>query len=447
MKELSEIIVTAEQMQRVESSLFAAGMPVAALMEKAALAIGDRLQQLYPLSLFPQAGILAGPGHNAGDALVVARELHLAGYQVQIYCPFAQLKALTANHFQYAQALGINFVEDLTLLEKSDFLLDGFFGFGLTRDLTGEIADVINQVNQWQKNLVSIDIPSGLQTDTGAVLGTAIKATHSFCLGLWKRAYFQDQALPFLGTVERLDFGIPLNLTKSVLADENIPRIFSTNLAIKRLPLPRSPLTHKYQQGHLLLICGSRQYAGGAILAGLGARASGVGMLSIAVPESLKPLLVSHLPEALIIDCPETNTGAILRLPDRIQDFSRYSIIAIGSGLSLECLTIVDQVLKADIPVIIDADALTNLSQLGTIKTLKQRSKATILTPHLGEFKRLFPEILNPNSDRIQSVQQAAKICKAIVLFKGAKTVIAAPDGQTWLIAESTPALARGGSG
>ena len=170
-------------------------------------------------------------------------------------------------------------------------------------------------------------------------------------------------------------------------------------------------------------------------------------MLSIAVPQSLKPLLVSHLPEALIIDCPETETGAIAELPDLASNFGNYTVIAAGPGLTLEALPVIEKVLTAPVPLILDADGLNGLAQLGTVCSLAKRTHPTILTPHLGEFKRLFPGISLSNGDRIQAVQQAAKQSQAIILFKGARTAIASPDGQTWLISESTPALARGGSG
>jgi NAD(P)H-hydrate epimerase len=170
-------------------------------------------------------------------------------------------------------------------------------------------------------------------------------------------------------------------------------------------------------------------------------------MLSIAVPQSLKPLLVSHLPEALIIDCPETETGAIAELPDLASNFESYTIIAAGPGLTLEALPVIEKVLMAPVPLILDADGLNGLAQLSTVSGLAKRTHPTILTPHLGEFKRLFPEISLSNGDRIQAVQQGAKQSQAIILFKGARTAIASPDGQIWLIPESTPALARGGSG
>lgn len=444
---LEQVLVNAEQMRQVEEQLFANGMPVSALMEKAALLMSDRIQELYPVDQYQHIGILVGPGHNGGDALVIARELWLKNYQVLVYYPFEKIKELTAFHAQYAQFLGISFSEDIQLLENCDLLVDGLLGFGLTRPLAGWIADVIEQVNQWSQPIISIDLPSGIHTDTGEVLGIAIKATHSFCLGLWKLAFFQDQALEHLGKVERLDFGIPEAVVKEIISDSSSINLVTANLVKRSLPLSRPLLTHKYQQGHLLLICGSRRYAGGAILAGLGARASGVGMLSIAVPNSLKPLLVSHLPEALIIDCPETETGAIAELPDLAQDFEKYTVIAAGPGLKLDALPIIERVLTATVPLILDADGLNCLAELGTVSALAKRTSPTILTPHLGEFRRLFPKISDPNRDRIQAVQQAAKQSQAIILFKGARTLVAYPDGQTWVIPESTPALARGGSG
>jgi NAD(P)H-hydrate epimerase len=446
-EQLESIVVTAEQMRQIEEQIFAAGMPVAALMEKAALLCAERIQQLYPLSPKTKVGVLVGPGHNGGDALVVARELYLQGYQIQVYCPFTKLKDLTAQHDRYAESLGIERDRDLENLQDCDLIVDGLFGFGLTRPLTGDIGDAVNQINQWSKPVVSIDIPSGLHTDTGEVLGTAVVATHSLCLGLWKQAYFQDQALAYLGQPERIDFGILSHHLTSVLPQPAPVQQMTRNLALSCLPLDRPAVTHKYQQGHLLLVCGSSRYAGGAILTALGARASGVGMLSITVPESIKPLLNSHLPEALVIACPETETGAIASLPSLASDFDKYDVIACGPGLTLDAKIIVADVLQANCPVILDADGLNALAELGAIEVLAKRQQTTILTPHLGELKRLFPNLSEPHRDRIEAVKQAAKQSRAIILFKGARTAIAEPNGQVWVVPESTPALARGGSG
>jgi NAD(P)H-hydrate epimerase len=303
----------------------------------------------------------------------------------------------------------------------------------------------------WCPNLYlycySIDIPSGLHTDTGEVLGTAVRATYSLCLGLWKRAFFQDRALPYIGTAERLDFGILPHHVSSILPQPAFIQQITQTVARQWLPLPRPLVTHKYQQGHLLLICGSRRYAGGAILTALGARASGVGMLSVAVPESLKPLLVTHLPEALIIGCPETPEGAIASLPSLAADYENFEAIACGPGLTTEAKPIVEAVLSAQCSLILDADGLNILAQLETIPTLATRTAATVLTPHPGEFKRLFPDLENPNQDRITATQMAAQQSNAVVLLKGARTAIANSEGYVWLVPASTPALARGGSG
>ena len=439
-------IVSAEQMKQIEAQIFAAGMPVAALMEKAARLCFYRIISLYPLATTTSVGVLMGPGHNGGDALVIARELYLAGYQVQIYRPFFKLKQLTANHANYAASLGIVFHEKIEPLSECQLIVDGIFGFGLTRDIPENIAGAIDTVNSWSKPVVSIDLPSGIHTDTGMVMGNSIKATHTFCLGLWKRAFFQDRALEYLGQSSRIDFGLLRHHIWSVLPQPVPIKQLDNAIALSFLPLPRPATTYKYKQGHLLLICGSRTYTGAAILAALGARASGVGMLSIAVPESLKTLIASHLPEALIVDCPENKEGAIASLPFSANDLSQFDVVACGPGMTKNAESVVTKVLQSDCPVILDADGLNILAEHDVNQVLSDRSAPTVLTPHVGEFKRLFPEITDLD-DRLIAVQTAAQKSTATVVLKGARTAIANQEGLVWVVAQSSPALARGGSG
>lgn len=445
-EQIEQVVVTAQQMRDIEGRIFAAGMPVAALMEKVANLITGRIQALNPASKPRRVGVLVGPGHNGGDALVVARELHLQGDEVLIYRPISKLKELTAHHAEYALSLGITIYEQISHLYSCDLIIDGLFGYGQTRAIAGEIAEAISQLNQWSQPVISIDLPSGLHTDTGEVLGTAVRATHTLCLGLWKLAFLQDRALEYVGEAQLVDFDIPLPDIWAILGNPAPLQRMNAKAARDFLPLPRPRGTHKYKQGHLLLICGSRKYAGGAILAGLGGRGSGVGMLSIAVPEALKPLLVSHLPEALIIGCPETADGAIAYLPETV-DLSKYNAVACGPGLTTEAKSVIETVLAAQCPLILDADGLNVLAELRTIPTLLRRQAATILTPHEGEFKRLFPDSAALLPDRISAVRKASGLSKTVVLLKGARTAIADPGGSVWLIPESTPALARGGSG
>jgi hydroxyethylthiazole kinase-like uncharacterized protein yjeF len=444
-------VVTAATMRAIESALFEAGMPVAALMEKVAQQIATWVMATYPRTTYPQVVVLVGPGHNGGDALVVAREMAHRGYGVRVVVPTTRHKDLTASHLHYVRALGVSVssaLPDSHDCQTVDLWIDGLFGFGLERPLDQGMADIIAAVNAHPSPVVSLDIPSGLHTDTGEVLGIAIRATHTLCLGLWKRAFCQDVALPYLGQRHRIDFNIPPFALTAGLNDLPPVRQITTSDALACLPLPRVANCHKYQVGHLLIVAGSGQYAGAAGLAGLGARASGVGMLTLAVPESLRWMVVAQLPEALVIGCPETETGAMADLPTDVANaLDRYDAIACGPGLSRQAGGVVDAVLACNCPLVLDADALNHVAQRQPSFTLAQRSAPTVITPHLGEFRRLFPELTLPPLDPSQAAQVAATQNQSIVVLKGACTAIAHPDGQLWLNADSTPGLARGGSG
>ncbi|MEB3224851.1 MAG: NAD(P)H-hydrate dehydratase [Synechococcus sp.] len=441
----NHIFVSAAQMQDLETEIFNQGMPIPALMEKAAGLIAEYIQKNYPLKDYSKIGILMGPGHNGGDALIVARELCFSGYKVLLFRPLEKLKSLTQSHWNYACFLGITHTQDLDLLLESDLLIDGLFGFGLTRPITGNLSLVIDEMNESEKPIISIDLPSGIHTDTGEALGTAIQATETLCLGLWKRAFGQDGAIPYLGKISRLDFGVPPVVVRELLSPKNTVQGIPRDMLRGFLPVRRSPLTHKYYQGHLLLIGGSQTYLGSVLLAALGARATGIGMLTVAVPESLKLLVVAQLPEALVIGCPEDETGAIAQLPSL--DFSRYQAVACGCGLTLAgAENLMPDLMPREVPLVLDADALNWLVE-EDLEVVQNRNFPTVLTPHLGEFKRLFADEIPIMPDRLRMTQKAAQITGAIALLKGAKTVIARPDGVTHCVMESTPALARGGSG
>jgi len=445
----SQAIATAAQMQAIENLIFQSGMPVAALMEKVALRITQRLTELYPAQSYRDIGVLVGSGHNGGDALVVARELHHQGRQVKIYTPFAKSKPLTRVHGCYAKSLSIPFV-NLEVLQDCDLIIDGIFGFGLERDVVGDVAIAINTINNWQIPVLSIDLPSGLHTDHGYVMGTAIRATNTFCLGLWKRGLLTEIATPYVGKLERISFDIPEKFILQVLGDQHpFWRINPQKILLENLPISRKVIAHKYEIGHLLLVVGSQKYGGAAILAALGAKATGMGMLSIAVPHSLKPIILSQIPDALVIGCPETESGAIASLPDI--DLQKYQAIVCGCGLSLDAGQVVEQILNCDRPLVLDADGLNALAAMGKeqiIEKLSNRTSSIILTPHWGEFCRLFPDLREV--ERIEALQTAVNLTKSIILLKGARTAIAFPKdtaSQIWINPESTAALARGGSG
>jgi NAD(P)H-hydrate epimerase len=433
-------------MQRIESQLFDRGMPVPALMEKVAGLITAWVEESFPKAEFPQVGILVGPGHNGGDALVVARELGFRGYQIKVHSPFDRQKSLTGDHLRFVRSLGIPVEDSRNALETCNFLVDGLFGFGLERPLEGAVAELVNTVNQWPQPVVSIDLPSGIHTDTGDVLGTAMRASHTLCLGLWKRAFCQSHTLAYLGQSHLIDFDIPDTAIASVLSEFPATQRMTLETARSRLPLPRTPDTHKYRVGHLLIIAGSRQFAGAAILTGLGARASGVGMLTMVVPDSLRLTVVGQLPEALVIGAEETETGAMAELPEGLE-LGKYDAIACGPGLSREAHSLLQSVLESSLPLVLDADGLNLLADLSPLAVLPQRHAPALLTPHPGEFKRLFPDLHDAGMDAGEAAQKAASQSNAVILLKGACTTVAHPEGRLWFINDSTPALARGGSG
>ncbi|MEL7502180.1 MAG: NAD(P)H-hydrate dehydratase [Cyanobacteria bacterium J06554_6] len=433
---IEPFLVTAAQMRQIESRTFAAGMPVAALMEKVGQLIAARIQTAYPDG---QIGILAGPGHNGGDALVVARALFLQGRQVQIYVPLTGLKPLTDQHRQYATHLGVPTVEQVEPLKYCAVIVDGLFGFGLTRPIEGSLAADIDWLNRSEVPVVSIDLPSGIHTDTGAVMGTAVRSHRTLCLGLWKQAFVQAAALPYLGESELIDFGLPLADIQAELGQPPTIQRLTPAAGLAALPLDRDPTAHKYKVGHLLLMAGSRTYAGAAILAAQGAKASGVGMVTLAVPESLRLMLVTQSPEALVIGCPEQD-GAISGLPDTLT-LDKYDAIALGPGLTTQAAIL--SLLAAPIPLVIDADGLNILAAHAPVERLRQRSAPTLLTPHPGEFQRLFPDL----GEALAVAQTAAELTGATIILKRARSAIATPEGMLWINPDSTPALARGGSG
>lgn len=442
-------IVTANQMQEIEQKMFAQGMPIASLMEKAALFCAQKIYQDYPLTNYKKVGFMIGNGHNGGDGLVIARELFFKNYQVKLYTPLAhKSKDLTAQHLQYAKFLNLDFVTNIHDLKHCDLIIDCLFGFGLNRHINNSLADDILTINNWQKPIISIDLPSGIHTDTGEVLGIAIKATHTLCLGLWKLGLFQYKAWEYTGKIDKIDIDIPDHLVAEIINKFPTIKLMTVAKVKAVLPLPRAINTHKYKQGNLLLICGSQEYAGAALLAGYGAKSSGVGMLTLALPESLKILIINHLPFALVIGLPEINTEEII--PDEMLSLNKYDTIVFGMGISKKNQFLTEEffekILNIEKILIIDADGFNYLLRGNFLETLSQRKHPTILTPHEGEFKRLFPD-LDLSIDRFSTLQKAAKRINSTILLKGAKTMISHRGEKNWIINEGTPALARGGSG
>jgi ADP-dependent NAD(P)H-hydrate dehydratase / NAD(P)H-hydrate epimerase len=424
-------IVTTQQIRDVEHLTFAWGMPVAALMEKVGCLLFGRIAHCYPRSAYPRVGLLVGPGHNGADALVVGRELLLEGREVWAWLSKPG-KDLTQAHQSYFEHLGGHIVTDISALADCTLLIDGIFGFGLERAPEGVYAEAITWANAHHSSIVSVDIPSGLHTDTGKALGVTIKAQRTFCLGLWKRGLLQDQALEYTGISELIDIGFAQGCIQNVLGSTPLVQTLDASATYSMLPLTRPLATYKYQVGKALVLAGSPEYPGAGILAGLGCRASGVGLVTIVVADSLRSLFITHLPDAVLMH-PTEDQG----------DFSHFQALLCGPGM-LSAPILIQKILHTSrVPMVFDAGGLSSLA--GHLSWLQEAAVPIVLTPHVGEFKRLFPDI--ELEDRLEAAQKAAQQSGAVVVLKGARTVIAHPDGAVRVNIESTPALARGGSG
>ena len=452
--------MSGQQMAELEAELFASGLPVEALMEKAALAVSRRLLALQDrggAGLIPAEGVvvLVGPGHNGGDGLVVARELHLAGIPVRLWSPFQRRKPLNEQHWRHARWLGIPVLVDPPPAEGTELWIDALFGNGQTRAPGPEIEALLEARNCASRDasraLVAIDVPTGLCGDSGALLGsTAARADLTLCIGLWKRGLVQDLALNWVGRLERVDLGLPRRLLEHLPADQPLglggpPADPASDAQGDDGEAPRpvpDPAAGKYDRGRLLVIAGSASYRGAGHLALAGASASGCGSLRAVLPPEMGELLWMVHPHVVLEEAPLGPSH-----------FERLDAVLVGPGLGPRPEA---EQPGSDRPLVepwwdplqrfpgllvLDADGLNRV----TPAWLSQRQGPTWITPHGGEFGRLFPDLAA--SPPLEAAAKAARRTGVTVLLKGARSVIAAADGRRWQLLRACGGAARAGLG
>jgi len=330
------LIVDSKQMLILEKEMFSDGMPQEALMEKAGIQISRWLLKRKPL-LKHGITVFIGPGHNGGDGAVIARELFLKGFYVQVLCPFPIKKTLTNNHLNYLTSIGVTKLVEPPDANKKDLWIDAVFGNNQTRGVDIKLIKLFNKKfhNKYGK-VVSIDVPTGLCPDKGEpFLENAVIANYTLAIGLNKIGLTQDSALPFIGELHHIDIGLPNNKLSKV--EKKIFKV--TYSDFKNIDLPSLPKnSNKYKRGRTLLIAGSEKYPGAAFLALKGAISSGAGFISAVLPELVAKSIWQVAPEIVLKGTMQSNRNGNASLFSALNniDLNAYDSLAVGPGIGIK---------------------------------------------------------------------------------------------------------------
>jgi ADP-dependent NAD(P)H-hydrate dehydratase / NAD(P)H-hydrate epimerase len=429
-------LFTAAQMRQADEQAVQAGVPLQKLMEHAGQAVAEAVHHHFPEA--ERFLLLCGKGNNGGDGYVAARLLKQAGKQVTVLEVSSELKgeAKTARDL-YLQTGSTSLFNAETLgpaLKTCDVIIDALLGTGLTRALDTELAEFVKKINQAGKPILSVDVPSGVGSDSGALLGEHIKATRTLQLAGAKVASAFHPAKQAFGLWEVADIGIP----KPILGSLSKLELLTDKLIKPWLP-KREATAHKYSVGTVLVIGGSARYLGAAELACRAAYRAGAGLVTLAAEARFS----QSWPE-IIFETLDWNDRPLETLQN-ISD-TRSQVRVIGPGLGDEAqLFLRDLIRRGNTPTILDAGALLG----DTIWTDAVREHGRcVLTPHVGEAARLLrvssPEVAQ---EPLESAKALAEKCNAVVVLKGATTIIAAPDKRVALSTRGHPGMATGGSG
>ena len=433
-------LLTTDQMAQADGLAITSGIPGIDLMERAGCAVADATSALLQGR---RVVIVAGPGNNGGDGFVAARLLAERGYAVRL--SFVGDRARLQGDAAIAADRWSGPVEEASpvSLTDTDIVIDALFGAGLDREVEGLPRAMIRAMNESGVPLIAVDLPSGVNGTTGAVMGLAVKASHTVTFFRRKTGHLLLPGRLHCGTVEVADIGIPASVLETIK-----PQTFANDPSLwgGLFPAP-SPHGHKYSRGHAVVVSGGLSTTGAARLAARGALRAGAGLVTIASPrEALAVTAASNL--AVMV----RPVDGAAELAEFLADTRRNAVVLGPSGGVGGVMQ--DQVraaLASAAAVVLDADALTSFAgdSVALTQLLRSRSGDTILTPHKGEFTRLFNDIFEFNklNSKVEITRVASLRSHAFVLLKGPDTVVAAPDGRASIAANAPPSLATAGSG
>lgn len=406
----------------------------------------------------PRIAIFCGPGNNGGDGIAAA--LHLGGYHVRVFLVGDREKMTPdARAMEEKLVAAGGCLEDFTIdmtsretlegsltfeqqkittwLSTCDCVVDALFGVGLTRPVTGAFLTAIRLMNGRSCPVVACDIPSGVNADTGEILGEAVQAKITVTFTRPKPGLYLGEGAACAGEIRVMEIGIPHDLEHDLNLQR--PVVYAVDEAGQCLP--RRPRTaHKGDFGKIFILAGSEGYTGAPVLAARAALRTGAGLVYLAVPREIYPIIAAKCDESMPFPLPEDYAAILER--------SRSCDVAlVGPGLGRAPKTeklVLSLLADLEIPVVLDADGINALA--GHIDILDKRSPLTVLTPHEGEFTRLTGCAL-PVKDRLSAARDFARAHGCILVLKGHGTVTAAPDGAAWINASGNPGMAKGGSG
>ena len=456
-------IVTASEMQQIDrETIETFGLPGRVLMENAGRGVIDVLIRTFPaiksFGCNQSIGIVAGRGNNGGDGFVIARYLSGMGVSVSVYL-FSERSAVkgdAAANLELLSILKIPVVEitDLatlaqhhTAMSHHHIWVDALLGTGLNAEVKGLFRAVIELLNSLNRPVIAVDIPSGLNADTGMICGACIRAHITVTFGFPKIGHILFPGAEVTGRLETIDIGIPPHIVQGMEPRHHI----LTREAIVRSFPQRAMTSHKGTAGHVLVVGGSTGKAGAAVMSGLAALRSGAGLVTLAIPKSLNIIIQSQIPEIMTAPMDGRKEGI---WDDSLFDGIREQLqgkkcLAIGPGMGAcpETQKLVLEILRyVSIPVVLDADGLNCIcGQLDVLKSLKAPA---ILTPHPGEMSRLTGESISDiQTDRIGSARRFSQTHHVHLVLKGARTIIAHPDGSVYINLAANPGMAVGGMG
>ena len=448
-----------EMQQMDQYTIEKLGLPGVVLMENAGAKVVEEILASSP-GKTPRVIVLAGGGNNGGDGFVIARRLFDLGLK-PLLCLLVdpnRLKGDAKVHFDVYcnRGLPVFMLQEHTLsalrkeIEQSGIIIDAILGTGVTGAVKEPFSGIIAMVNEYyeKKLIISVDIPSGVCSDTGKVVGVAIKAAKTITFVFPKKGFFLNDGPNYIGEWKAVDISVPPSC--AVELGLNMPILITQKLAQASVPI-RPKNGHKGTFGHALILGGARQYVGAPIFSAKSALYSGAGLVTLAIPENIYSIVAGQNSESLLLPLPEENGHfAEKSLDQHLPLLQQFDSIAIGPGLSRfaggeEWIKTILSSLHQQ-PVVIDADGLYMLrDQLDVVRLYKG---SVIFTPHPGEMARLVNKTVREvEENRIEVAATFAQENNVYLLLKGHRSIIATPNGEVYINPCGHDALGKGGSG